>query len=322
MENFSRTIYLNYSFAPFPPFVIWCFGKGGEMMNHEEKINQIIKKLREENKVLPVTTDAVFKDLFQDESMKSILSYLISQIVGINYIHVFQNLVFRNTEHINKKALEKRKTSDLIVDIGDMVINLEMNSTDSEIIKIKNNFYHHNLAARLLKKGEKYEDSKKIIQINFNKIEKYDDRIIIKFMMRDEEGKYEIDKNYINYHINMAKIYEKYYNKEELSKFEKILLIMMLEDKEELKVVSEGDEELENMVRKIFEESEDPNVIGVYDVEEMNTWMMDVSKSLGKAEGQKEKSLEIAKNMLSMGIDIDTVVKVTKLSKEEVEGLK
>ena len=35
-------------------------------------------------------------------------------------------------------------------------------------------------------------------------------------------------------------------------------------------------------------------------------------------EGREEKSLEIAKNMKDLGIDIDTIVKATGLSEEEV----
>jgi len=171
---------------------------------------------------------------------------------------------------------------------------------------------------------------KKIIQINFDKINKYDERLVIKFTMQDEEGKYVLDENYESYHINMAKAYDKWYNKEELTKFEKILLIMMLEEKEELLKVSKGDKELELMVRKIFEESEDPNIIGLYDKDEMNAWMMDVAKEVAKEEGieqgieqgQNEKSIEIAKSMIKDNESLDKIAKYTGLSLEEVENLK
>ena len=38
----------------------------------------------------------------------------------------------------------------------------------------------------------------------------------------------------------------------------------------------------------------------------------------GREEGREERSLEIAKNMKALGIDIDTIIKATGLSKEEV----
>ena len=291
-------------------------------------VNDIIKKLKEENKVLPATTDAVFKNVMQDKSMKGVLSYLISEIVGLNYNYVYNNLVFRNSELLNEKALEKRKIADLIVDIEDMTINLEMNTSDN--LELKNSYYHHSLMASALKRGEKHKLTKQVIQINFDKVNKYDDRIILKFTMKDEEGKYEIDKNYVNYHINLDKIYKKYYNKENLNRFEKILLIMMLEDKDELKKVSRGDKELENMVNKIFYESEDPDAIGVYDKEAMNEWLMEVAEerghikgeAKGKTEGKNERNLEIANNMLLKKMKINDIAEITGLSKEEIESLK
>ena len=41
----------------------------------------------------------------------------------------------------------------------------------------------------------------------------------------------------------------------------------------------------------------------------------------GKAEGRKELAVEIAKDMLAEGMDVDKVVKFTKLSKAEVAAL-
>ena len=42
----------------------------------------------------------------------------------------------------------------------------------------------------------------------------------------------------------------------------------------------------------------------------------------GKAEGKKEKKIEIAKNLLKEGIDMDIIIRATNLEKEEIEKLK
>ena len=105
---------------------------------------------------------------------------------------------------------------------------------------------------------------------------------------------------------------------------------MLLEDKDKLLQVAQEDKELKLMVRKIFEQSEDPNVIGVYDKDEMNAWKMDVAKSIalekglerGLEQGQKEKSIDIAKNMLVKKMDIETISEITGLTINEIEGLK
>ena len=41
-----------------------------------------------------------------------------------------------------------------------------------------------------------------------------------------------------------------------------------------------------------------------------------------KKKGSKEKQLEIAKNMLDMEINLDTILKSTGLTKDEIENLK
>ena len=41
----------------------------------------------------------------------------------------------------------------------------------------------------------------------------------------------------------------------------------------------------------------------------------------GLAEGERVKQLEIAKNLIKLGLNIDDIVKATGLSKEEIEKL-
>lgn len=48
-----------------------------------------------------------------------------------------------------------------------------------------------------------------------------------------------------------------------------------------------------------------------------NTGMRDA-----REEGIKEGAIKIAKNMLKKGIDIDTIIEVTGLTKEEIEEIK
>ena len=41
----------------------------------------------------------------------------------------------------------------------------------------------------------------------------------------------------------------------------------------------------------------------------------------GLAEGERAKQLEIAKNLIKLGLNVDDIVKATGLSKEEIEKL-
>ena len=66
-----------------------------------EKLQKITNDLQKEGKILPMTTDVVFK----------------------------------NTKHISNKILEKRKISDLIVDMDKMIVNLELNAWMKDVAK-------------------------------------------------------------------------------------------------------------------------------------------------------------------------------------------
>jgi len=195
-----------------------------------------------------------------------------------------------------------------------------MNSKLSNSTLIKNNAYHHEIAGRLFYIGEEYKYLRKSIQINFNRkyeISSFGNEIVQEFKMRSKDGKYVLDENYINYQINLEKIYKKYYNKDKLNRFEKILLILTLNKKEELEKVVEGDKELKQMKDKIEDFSSDLEMIGLYDEEKVR----DIVKKIDVEEAKKEEKIEIAKNMLKKNATIDFIVEVTGLSEKEIETL-
>lgn len=187
---------------------------------------------------------------------------------------------------------------------------------------IKNNGYHHALAGRSLLKAESFEDAKEIIQINFDCINRFDDRLVIEFKLIDEQGKYVLDEKFTNYHINMEKVRKIDYNKSAINKFEKILIILGEEKKETIRKISKGDKELMAMAKKIEEMSYDPEVIGLYDKEKMDKFIHSIDLHEAEKSGSKKEKIEIAKNMLKDNIPIQTIIKYTNLSLEEIETLK
>ena len=292
------------------------------------------KEMRERGEVVPGCADCVFKNLLQLDELKGILSYMLSEITGIDKDYIYENLTFTNTELSKNNYLEKGKITDLLVDICDNRINLEMNSILDKGTLNKGNSYHHNLASSNLYRSESYTNFRKIIQICFNKkdtLEKFGKESIVEFKMRSKDGKYCLDENFINYQINLEEIHDKYYNKgEEISRLEKILLLLTIEKEKDLDKVSKGDKELIVMTDKIKDFSEDPLLVGLYDEEKARQQVNAINieaaeekgRSLGLKEGSKQKELEIAKNMLAENTDISFITRVTGLTKEEIEELK
>lgn len=290
--------------------------------------------IKEKTKVIPMTFDIVFKSVLNDSKTKGYLADIISGITKIDKKYIKGNIVFKNTELSKGEIKEKGKIADLIVEVKDNVINLEMNKNYYDGLFDKNDRYIEKIKDGIVTKGSKYSTQKKVIQINFDNFELFDERVVIKFRMVDEErGLVRSDFIYNTdteiYHINLKRIKEMYYNKSELTKLEKELLVMTLDDEEELQKVSKGCKEMEIVADKISKVSKEEELQGIYDIEEQEKFIRDrisfhaynKGMSEGEKEGTKKGIIITAKNLLKQNIPIDVIANATGLSKEEIEKL-
>ena len=68
-----------------------------------------------------------------------------------------------------------------------------------------------------------------------------------------------------SYHINVAKVFEKYYvDKEKLDDFEKFLAILFFTKKEDLYKIAGDDEKLQELLKEREKICEDPEIIKEY----------------------------------------------------------
>ena len=293
----------------------------------------VVEKLKRENKVVPFLFDPIFKSVLKDDNMRGILSFLISEITGLDKTYVMENIDFKDNELKKYRYLQKGKVADLIVYIENNIINIEANQVLNLGVIDKNNSYHYKLASEVIKN----ELNPFVIQINIDKKNGFDE-LVSKFQLRDETGKYTIDNKFINYHINIDKVLKKVYNKDNITRLEKILLLMVIDDKKTLRKISKGDKELCYMVDKIEEMALNDGIVGLYDKEKAMERVNAINKieaineglaeghakglAEGRAEGLSEAKSNIAKKMLDENIPIELISKITELSKEEIEKLK
>lgn len=304
------------------------------------------KMIEEKQRIIPMIYDVVFKSVLQDKESEDYLIDIISNITGIKKDYMKGNIVFKNSELPKNNIKEKGKATDLIVELKENIINLEMNKNYYEGLYDKNDGYLDKIKDGVLTMGQTFPRRRKIIQINFDNFEVFDERIIIKFVMMDvERGLIRSDYVYSSdieiYHVNLKKIRKMYYNKDKLNKFEKELLLMTIDDEKELNNISKGCKEMENVVKKISKVSKEEELQGIYDIEERQEFIQNRIREYakeegydegikegikeGKAKGIKEGSIkkqrEIAIEMLNNGMDFDIIEKITKISKEELEKL-
>ena len=104
----------------------------------KNNVDKITKELREKGEVIPVIADSIFKSIFRNEEMKGILSFLISEITGLNEDYIYDNLEYRDSYIRKQNITLKESISDLIVDIDDNVISLDMNVQNTIYNRFRN----------------------------------------------------------------------------------------------------------------------------------------------------------------------------------------
>ena len=116
--------------------------------------------------------DITMKAIFTDEV--NILAKMVSDITGIDYKLLEDNVVLETNEIPISRKNEKTKKCDFILKIDkDNILNLEINTSYYPEVVIKNLSYLFGIYSRTSKKGKKYNKNILIRQVNLNC---YDDK--------------------------------------------------------------------------------------------------------------------------------------------------
>lgn len=185
----------------------------------------------------------------------------------------------------------------------------------------KSTFYVMKLSAARLARGMKYEDLK-VVQYNFvdNVNVNIEPDIINQFNLvhsKYPEIRISESKLNINY-IRIDKVRELGYNENELMKW---LRFIAARSYEERVAIAEGDEMFME-----FNEWIDKYVNDDVTKETLDKWNKEIEENknvkIAREQGIEQNKKEIAKNMLLDGLDINTIMKYTHLTKQEIEALK
>ena len=139
-------------------------------------------------------------------------------------------------------------------------------------------------------------------------------------MIRDEDNDPFV-RNFIIYDINMVKCKNLWYTKDK--EFDKYKYLMMLDlNEEKLEDLSKKDKVVSKYMETLEEVNKDPELREYMSAEEDNRKIENSIKKELREEGQKERNVEIAKNMLSKSMDIKLISEITGLMEDEIEKIK
>lgn len=140
--------------------------------------------------------------------------------------------------------------------------------------------------------------------------------------------KYTTDKIRIIY-FYLPAIRERFYNKDNLSEIEKLLLVFNEQTSTGLKKLMKGNKIMEEYVNESEKTSKKEEIIGLYD-KELYDEMMEYHKirrakedglEKGIKEGEKNSKIDIAKKMLENKIEVKIISNCTGLSVDEINCL-
>lgn len=122
--------------------------------------------------------------------------------------------------------------------------------------------------------------------------------------------------------INMDKIMHMWYHGDKKKALEYKYFLMLDLKPSDLGKISKGDRIMEKYEENIKKLNEDPTFIEVVSKEKDAEMTYNTFREEGFAEGISSRNIEIAKNMLSKGLDINTISECTDLTLEQIKELK
>lgn len=253
---------------------------------------------------------------------------LIHLITGLDYDKLLLATYISKELPVTNKNNKKYNT-DIVVEIDKHVLNIEMNNIYYKGLFNKNNSYLNKISNEAYESGEDYLDIEGVIQINIDNFTHYKgNKLVYKFEMREEEtGELECEK-IESYHIDLEYLKNNCYNEYEENSLERLLQLFIVEDEIVLDKLRRN-EDMEEAINELEKISSDTKIIGLYDAEKvarktLNTQLKSAKLDgieEGKIEGEKNKQIEIAKNMIKENMDIDLISKITGLTIEEINKL-
>ena len=279
---------------------------------------------------LPLTDDYIFKRVFAFEGNESVLKDLLEAILRKN----IKNVTIKNPEIIPYEREDKRGLLDIKAETDDgTVLDIEMQMEDKKNIEERGTLYLANMITSQLQVGDDYTTLKKSIVIfitnyNFLKRNSYHSIGKIKFdkTLKEEyvDMGYKTEDEEVSKYIEFHYIELPKYKKKTQSEFTKLdqWMCVFTNRKGEMMLAEKENKEIKKAMNTLDYISADPRERERHNSIIMSEYNRLTSEQNFFEAGKEEGIIETAKEMLKEDIPIETIEKVTKLSREEIEKLK
>ena len=273
-----------------------------------------------ENTILDPKNDYVFKRIFGHVGNEEITKDLLSAILGkeITYVELDNNPIL-------EKDLSDSKVGilDIKAKIDERIdVDIEMQIVDKNNMEDRLLYYWSSMYYNTVKSGEDYLKSRKVIIIlisnyNLKSIENIDSYISKWRILNDKNVNISLTDKLEFCIIELPK-FEKYKDKENNFQIEKWVNFIRNPEDEKM---DETDKAIEKARKVLKEISQDKHEREMADLRLKYIMEMKSQEQYGYEKGVKQNKIEMAKKMKSQNYDINEIIFITELTKEEIENL-
>ena len=283
-------------------------------------------------KNLNLTNDFVFKKVFGKKGNESILKDLLEAILKIK----IKKIELQAEVELERELIDdKTGVLDIEATIDDnTIIDIEMQMRNQYNMKERSLFYWAGLYYTGLKKKEEYKENKRAITINIVNFDMFKEGPYHEKIELRREYKNILLTNKLEIHfIQLSKFLKEGQEEKDKKMWQWLTFICNKNRKEvervmkENKEIEKANEELEYLtgddaVRRIAFLREKAERDYITNMSGARKAGLEMGREEGRKEGEKEKTIEIAKEMLAKGIEIELIKEITKLTEEELENIK
>ncbi|WP_419891555.1 Rpn family recombination-promoting nuclease/putative transposase [Paenibacillus xylanexedens] len=276
--------------------------------------------------LLDPRNDFVFKRIFGSEENKDVLLVFLNRTFAESGEQPLTEIVLLNPYTDKDAPLDKQSIFDIWAKTAEgKLINIEMQLFNKYDIEKRTLYYWSKRYSSQLQEGQTYKELKKCVTINilnypFIANERYHNV----FHLREDHTGLELSDDLEVHFMELSKLDDQSVPME--GGLINWLLFLKGADKSNWEVLQMNEPTLKKAMDTLEFLSQDREARRLY--EERQKYLHDEASMIewatekGIAKGEQKKAIEIAKNMLSLGIEVSVIAKAIGLSQSEVELLK
>ena len=271
--------------------------------------------------------DIIFTAFFARKGNEEFLIDFLQSILKIE----IKKIKIREEVNLEKLSVgEKGGRLDIQAELNEgTIVNIEMQMKNLHNIENRTTLYGAKVLSREEARGKNYNDIKNVIMINILNYEltEFKEYVSETVVVLDKHREYEIIKGMKWYFIELPKFRKAHPNMDE--KLNQWLAFIDDNDRGKIKMAEKKNKTLEKARKEMTYLTGDEEIRRLAELREK--WEMDWNSSMdyskkegikeGVTEGRKKERLENAKKMKEEKIPTETIMKITGLTKEEVEKL-